>query len=71
MMGPDAMILVFWMLSFKPTFSQPSYFVFLDRGHYGLPGDKEGASQQRQLQLIEHFHTSASILIIPEIIPFQ
>ena len=22
-MGPDAMILVFWMLSFKPTFSLP------------------------------------------------
>ena len=26
-MGPDAMILVFWMLSFKPTFS-PSSFTF-------------------------------------------
>ena len=24
-MGPDAMILVFWMLSFKPTFSLSSY----------------------------------------------
>ena len=24
-MGPDAMILVFWMLSFKPTFSLPSF----------------------------------------------
>ena len=27
-MGLDAMILVFWMLSFKPTFS-PSYFTFI------------------------------------------
>ena len=27
-MGPDAMILVFWMLSFKPTFSL-SYFTFV------------------------------------------
>ena len=25
MMGPDAMILVFWMLSFKPTFSLSSF----------------------------------------------
>ena len=25
-MGPDAMILVFWMLSFKPAFSLSSYF---------------------------------------------
>ena len=24
-MGPDAMILILWMLSFKPTFSLPSY----------------------------------------------
>ena len=24
-MGPDAMILVFWMLSFKPTFSVSSF----------------------------------------------
>ena len=29
-MGPDAMILVFWMLSFKPTFSL-SYFTFIMR----------------------------------------
>ena len=29
-MGPDAMILVFWMLSFKPTFSLSS-FTFLKR----------------------------------------
>ena len=27
-MGPDAMILVFWMLNFKPTFSL-SYFTFI------------------------------------------
>ena len=29
-MGPDAMILVFWMLRFKPTFSL-SYFIFIKR----------------------------------------
>jgi len=29
-MGPNAMILVFWMLSFKPTFSL-SYFTFIKR----------------------------------------
>ena len=29
-MAPDAMILVFWMLSFKPTFSLPS-FTFIKR----------------------------------------
>ena len=27
-MGPDAMILVFWMLSFKPTFSLSSFTFF-------------------------------------------
>ena len=30
LMGPDAMILVFWMLSFKPTFSL-SFFTFIKR----------------------------------------
>ena len=30
MMGPDAMILAFWMLSFKPTFSLSS-FTFMKR----------------------------------------
>ena len=30
MMGPDAMILVFWMLSFKPTFALSS-FTFIKR----------------------------------------
>ena len=29
-MGPDAMLLVFWMLSFKPTFSLSS-FIFIKR----------------------------------------
>ena len=29
-MGPDAMILIFWMLSFKPTFSL-SFFTFIKR----------------------------------------
>ena len=30
LMGPDAMILVFWILSFKPAFSLPS-FIFIKR----------------------------------------
>ena len=29
-MGPDAMILVFWMLSFKPTFSLASSTYYRD-----------------------------------------
>ena len=33
--GPDAMILVFWMLSFKPTFSLSS-FTFISWGSLGL-----------------------------------
>ena len=32
-MGPDAMILVFWMLSFKPTFSVSS-FTFINNLRY-------------------------------------
>ena len=32
-MGPDAMILVFWMLSFKPTFSLSS-FTYIKRREY-------------------------------------
>ena len=35
-MGPDAMILVFWMLSFKPTFSLSS-FTFIKRLLHFLP----------------------------------
>ena len=35
-MGPDAIIFVFWMLSFKPTFSLSSSFTFIKR-LYGLP----------------------------------
>ena len=32
MMGPDAMILVFWMLSFKPTFSLSSFTFITNKG---------------------------------------
>ena len=32
MMGPDVMILAFWVLSFKPNFSLPS-FTFIKRPH--------------------------------------
>ena len=35
MMGPDAMILVFWMLNFKPTFSLSS-FTFIKRFYSSL-----------------------------------
>ena len=35
-MGPDAMILVFWMLSFKPAFSF-SYFTFVKRPFSSSP----------------------------------
>ena len=37
MMGPDAMIFIFWMLSFKPTFSLSS-FTFITQGD----GDGQG-----------------------------
>ena len=38
-MGPDAMILVFWMLSFKPTFSLSSFTfnTVLETLYYGKP----------------------------------
>ena len=38
-MGPDAMILVFWMLSFKPTFSLSSFTFITQQGsHHKLKG---------------------------------
>ena len=45
-MGPDAMILVFWMLSFKPTFSL-SYFTFITSGAYS-----SFKMEQKELDLI-------------------
>ena len=47
-MGPDAMILVFWMLSFKPTFSL-SYFTFSEVQN---PAPPESASQKNLVKNI-------------------
>ena len=35
-MGPDAMILVFWMLSFKPIFHSPILIICLPIYKYGI-----------------------------------
>ena len=40
-MGPDAMILVFWMLSFKPAFSLSS-FTFIKSPLLGLDPEASG-----------------------------
>ena len=41
LMGPDAMILVFWMLSFKPTFSLSSFtFIKFDLGIWNEAGQR-------------------------------
>ena len=46
LMGPDAMIFVFWMLSFKPTFSLSS-FTFIKRlvEPKDLPWGKDGSQK--------------------------
>ena len=47
-MGPDAMILVIWMLSFKPTFSLSSFtFMHWRRKWQPTPGFLPGESQGR------------------------
>ena len=50
MMGPDAMILVFWMLSFKPTFSLSS---FTDSSVHGI-------FQARTLEWVTIFNSRVS-----------
>ena len=70
-MGPDAMILVFWMLSFKPTFSLSS-FTFINRIlvplHF-LPWLRSNTFRQDWTLITHHFRfftalsfTSASVL---------
>ena len=51
-MGPDAMIFVFWMLSFKPAFSLFS-FTFFKRWEYQttLPASWEICMQVKKQQL--------------------
>ena len=49
-MGPDTMILVFWMLSFKPIFS-PSCFTFIKRlFNYSISAIKVVSSRRRKWQ---------------------
>ena len=43
-MGPDAVILVFWMLNFQPTFSLSS-FIF----HFHFSGDAKESQIQLQI----------------------
>ena len=52
-MGPDVMILVFWMLSFKPTFSRSS-FTFIKRlfSSYLLSSMKEVTSAYLRLLIL-------------------
>ena len=40
-LGPDAMILVFWMLSFKPTFSLSSWETYMQVRKQQLELDME------------------------------
>ena len=46
-MGPDAMILVFWMLSFKPTFSLSS-FTFIKRLFSSLQDKKQYLQDKKE-----------------------
>ena len=70
-MGPDAMILVFWLLSFKPTFSLSS-FTFIKR-LFSSPNDYSGlisfridwldlfTVQGTLKSLLQHHNSKASI----------
>ena len=49
-MGPDAMILVFWMLSFKPTFSLSS-FTFIKR-LFGSSSLSANTNRKRNLKFL-------------------
>ena len=53
-MGPDAMILVFWMLSFKPTFSLSSFTLIILSVHSNLasiPRATNTTCQDHQIQV--------------------
>ena len=45
-MGLDAMILVFWMLSFKPTFSLSSFFYNFFTAHLIWETEQQTGSKQ-------------------------
>ena len=49
-MGPDAMIFIFWMLSFKPTFSQ-----YLTRSKFSLKKPLSLLIHKKQLLIHENF----------------
>ena len=65
-MGPDAMIFVSWMLSFKPTFSLSS-FTFINR--LLLPSEAKGSSWEelpnawgRGAGRVEHPHVQGAVV---------
>ena len=47
-MGLDAMILVFWMLSFKPTFSLSSFFSNFFTAHLNWETEQQTGSKQEK-----------------------
>ena len=60
MMGPDTIILVFWMLSFKPTFSL-SYFTFIKRLF--------SSSSLSAVRVVSSAHLRLLIFLLPILIP--
>ena len=62
-MGPDAMIFIFWMLSFKPTFSLSSFSV-----HHQLP-ELAQTHVQHQLVLPSNRLILCHLLFLPSIFP--
>ena len=58
LMGPDAMILVFWMLSFKPTFSLSSFIKRLF-----------SSSSLSAIKLVSSAHLRLSIFLLSILIP--
>ena len=63
-MGPDAMILVFWMLSFKPTFSLSSFSV-----HHQLPELAQTHVQPQLVLPFNHLILCHLLLFLPSIFP--
>ena len=59
-MGPDAMVLVFWMLSFKPTFSLSS-FTFIKRLFR--------SSSLSAIRLVSSAYLRLSIILLALLIP--
>ena len=63
-MGPDAMIFVFWMLSFKPTFSLPS-FTFIKRLFSSSSLSAIRVMSSAYLRLLKFL----SAILIPAVLP--